>query len=63
MGLADWKSWLVILVVVALVFGTKKLANIGSDLGQALRSFKKAFNEEESKADLKTDNPVKTESN
>jgi sec-independent protein translocase protein TatA len=36
---------LIILVVVLLVFGTKKLRNIGSDLGAAVRGFKKGMND------------------
>jgi sec-independent protein translocase protein TatA len=32
--------WLVVLVIVLLVFGTKKLRNIGADLGGAVRGFK-----------------------
>lgn len=36
---------LIILVVVLLVFGTKKLRNIGSDLGAAVRGFKKSMND------------------
>jgi sec-independent protein translocase protein TatA len=36
---------LLILVVVLLVFGTKKLRNIGSDLGAAVRGFKKSMND------------------
>ncbi len=39
---------LIILVVVLLVFGTKKLRTVGSDLGAAVRGFKKALNEDES---------------
>jgi sec-independent protein translocase protein TatA len=42
------KHLLLILVVVLLVFGTKKLRNIGSDLGSAVRGFKKAMNDGES---------------
>jgi sec-independent protein translocase protein TatA len=38
---------LIILVVVLLVFGTKKLKNIGSDLGSAVRGFKKAMSDSE----------------
>jgi sec-independent protein translocase protein TatA len=41
------KHLLLILVVVLLVFGTKKLRNIGSDLGSAVRGFKKAMNDGE----------------
>lgn len=44
------KELLVILVVVLLIFGTKKLKNIGSDLGGAVRGFKKAMNEDEEQA-------------
>ncbi len=39
------KHLLLLLVVVLLVFGTKKLRNIGSDLGAAVRGFKKSMNE------------------
>jgi sec-independent protein translocase protein TatA len=38
---------LIILVIVALVFGTKKLRNMGGDLGGAVRGFKKAMNDDE----------------
>ncbi len=38
---------LIILLITALLFGTKKLKNIGSDLGSALRGFKKAIKEDE----------------
>jgi sec-independent protein translocase protein TatA len=40
-------SLLLILAIVVLLFGTKKLRNIGTDLGGAIRSFKKAVTEEE----------------
>jgi sec-independent protein translocase protein TatA len=35
--------WLVVLVIVLLVFGTKKLRNIGADLGGAVRGFKQGM--------------------
>ncbi|MDD1014057.1 twin-arginine translocase TatA/TatE family subunit [Pseudomonas rubra] len=54
MGIFDWKHWIVLLVVVVLVFGTKKLKNFGSDLGESIKGFKKAMNEEESKPDEQT---------
>jgi sec-independent protein translocase protein TatA len=38
---------LIILLITALLFGTKKLKNIGSDLGSALKGFKKAMRDEE----------------
>ncbi len=42
-----WKEILLILLVVLLVFGTKKLKTIGSDLGSAVRGFKKSMGEGE----------------
>jgi len=38
-GLSIW-HWLIVLLVVVLIFGTKKLKNIGSDLGSAVKGFK-----------------------
>ena len=38
-----WKELLIILVIVLLVFGTKKLVNIGKDLGGAVGNFKKGL--------------------
>jgi sec-independent protein translocase protein TatA len=43
-SLSIW-HWLIVLLIVALVFGTKKLGNIGHDLGTAVRGFKKAMND------------------
>lgn len=53
-SLSIW-HWLIVLAIVALVFGTKKLGNIGHDLGTAVRGFKKAMNdgENEEKSRLK----------
>ncbi len=53
-----FRELLVILVIGLLVFGTKKLKTIGSDLGAAVRGFKKSMNEgdaEESVKQLKAD--------
>ena len=58
MGIFDWKHWIVLLVVVVLVFGTKKLKNFGSDLGESIKGFKKAMNEEETKPAEQTPPPV-----
>jgi len=51
MGLGGISIWqlLIILAIVVLLFGTKKLRGIGGDLGGALKSFKKAVNDDESK--------------
>jgi sec-independent protein translocase protein TatA len=47
-GISIW-SLLLILAIVVLLFGTKKLRNVGTDLGGAIRSFKKAVKEEDDK--------------
>ncbi|HKT98248.1 MAG TPA: Sec-independent protein translocase subunit TatA [Paraburkholderia sp.] len=50
-SLSIW-HWLIVLLIVALVFGTKKLRNIGSDLGGAVKGFKEGMRDgEESAAD------------
>jgi len=38
---------LIILLIVILLFGTKKLRNVGGDLGAAVKGFKKGMNDEE----------------
>lgn len=50
MGSFSIWHWLIVLVVVVLIFGTKKLKNIGSDLGSAVRGFKEGMQTEEEKA-------------
>jgi len=45
MGSFSIWHWLIVLVIVALVFGTKKLRNMGEDLGGAVRGFKKGMSE------------------
>lgn len=49
-SLSIW-HWLIVLLVVVLVFGTKKLRNLGGDVGGAVKSFKDAMNEEKSAAE------------
>ena len=44
-GFSLW-HWLIVLVIVVLVFGTKRLKNVGQDLGEAMRGFKKGLNED-----------------
>ena len=46
-GISIW-SLLLILVIVLLLFGTKKLRNIGGDLGSAIKNFKKSVNDDKS---------------
>ena len=43
-GLSIW-HWLIVMVIVMLIFGTKKLRNIGADLGGAVRGFKEGMRE------------------
>ena len=50
MGTWSWMHWLVVLVVVILVFGTKKLGNVGSDLGKAIKGFKDGVKGEDDKS-------------
>lgn len=45
-GLSIW-HWVIVLVIVVLVFGTKRLGNIGKDLGEAVKGFKKGVNDED----------------
>lgn len=47
-SLSIW-HWLIVLLVVVLIFGTKKLRNIGSDLGGAVKGFKEGMREGEPK--------------
>ncbi|MEN4827534.1 twin-arginine translocase TatA/TatE family subunit [Pseudomonas sp. P39-UII1] len=58
MGIFDWKHWIVLLVVVVLVFGTKKLKNLGGDLGESIKGFRKAMNDEETKPAEQTPPPA-----
>ncbi|TVZ40140.1 sec-independent protein translocase protein TatA [Alteromonadaceae bacterium 2753L.S.0a.02] len=53
MGLGGISIWqlLIILVIVLLLFGTKRLRGLGGDLGGAIKGFKKAMTEEESKGE------------
>ena len=45
-GISIW-SLLLIFAIVLLLFGTKKLSNIGGDLGGAIKNFKKSINDDE----------------
>ena len=47
MGALSIWHWLVLLIVIVLVFGTKKLGNLGGDLGAALRDYKQAVKDDE----------------
>jgi len=60
MGIFDWKHWLVILLVVVVVFGTKRLKHLGSDVGEAIKGFRKAMHTDE---DDKPEQPSTTTAN
>ena len=51
-GLSIW-HWLIVLLVVVLIFGTKKLRNLGEDLGSAVKGFKEGMKSEQEKAQAK----------
>ena len=48
-GLSSW-HWVIVLVVVMLIFGTKKISNMGSDLGKAVKGFKDGVKGDEERA-------------
>lgn len=50
MGSFSIWHWLIVLAVVLIVFGTKKLRNIGSDLGGAIKSFKQSMKDDDEKS-------------
>lgn len=52
MGSFSIWHWLIVLVIVMLVFGTKKLRNIGADLGGAVRGFKDGMKEGDKPAEV-----------
>lgn len=49
--------WLIVLLIVIMIFGTKKLKNMGSDLGEAVRGFKQGMKE----ADAPTEKTAETD--
>ena len=64
MGLGGISIWqlLIILAIVLLLFGTKRLKNIGSDLGGAIKGFKGAMKEGEKEEEKKQEQIEKSES-
>ncbi|MBS7457117.1 Sec-independent protein translocase subunit TatA [Coralloluteibacterium stylophorae] len=51
MGSFSIWHWLVVLAVVLLIFGTKRLRNIGEDLGSAIKGFRKGMHDADKDAD------------
>ena len=58
MGSFSIWHWLIVLVIVALIFGTKKLRNVGEDLGGAVKGFKKGMKDAQDDA---ADKPAVTQ--
>lgn len=58
-GISVWQL-LILLVIVILLFGTKRLRNLGGDLGSALRGFRKGMSEDEDESEprLEADPPA-----
>ncbi|HEX4501053.1 MAG TPA: Sec-independent protein translocase subunit TatA [Scandinavium sp.] len=51
-GISVWQL-LIVVVIVVLLFGTKKLSSLGSDLGASIKGFKKAMGDEDGKPEQK----------
>jgi len=47
MGSFSLWHWLVVLLIVVLVFGTKRLKNVGKDVGEAVRGFKQGMGDDD----------------
>ena len=58
-GFSIW-HWLVVLLIVALIFGTKRLRNMGDDVGGAVKNFRKAMQDDDKPA-AGTDSQPKSE--
>ena len=57
-GISIWQI-LIILLVVVVLFGGKKIRNLGSDLGEGLKGFKKAIKDEDADATSKSESEDK----
>ena len=54
MGSFSIWHWLIVLVIILLIFGTKKLRNIGTDLGGAVKGFKEGMGPTDDKTQIET---------
>jgi sec-independent protein translocase protein TatA len=61
MGSFSIWHWLIVLLIVVLVFGTKKLKNIGGDVGGAVNEFKKAMRDDQATDYKETSNTIEGE--
>ncbi len=60
MGSFSIWHWLIVLLVVVLIFGTKKLRNIGADLGGAVKGFKEGMKAGDEKPETRAEIPSST---
>lgn len=58
MGSFSIWHWLIVLVIVVLVFGTKRLKNVGKDLGEAVKGFKQGVHDDDKPAERLADSRV-----
>ncbi len=59
MGGLSLGHWLIVLVVVALIFGPKRFAEMGAGLGKGIKNFKKGISEDEAEANKTEPDPNK----
>jgi sec-independent protein translocase protein TatA len=59
MGFGSIWHWLIVLVIVVLIFGTKRLKSVAGDLGGAIKGFRKAMDDKGDDADKANDAPQK----
>lgn len=57
MGLTSIWHWLIVLLIVVLIFGTKKLGSMGKDIGGAVKNFKDAMRDPASDQPADSQNP------
>jgi len=50
-GISIWQILIILVIVLVIFGGTKRLKNLGSDLGNALKGFKKAIDDDDKKED------------
>ena len=50
-GISIWQILIILVIVLVIFGGTKRLKNLGSDLGNALKGFKKAIDDDDKKKD------------
>ncbi|WP_303908284.1 Sec-independent protein translocase subunit TatA [Thiohalomonas denitrificans] len=61
-GISIWQL-LIVLAIVVLLFGTKKLRNVGGDLGGALKSFKKAVKDSDTEKEQDSEDQAQLQKN